>query len=259
MVEISEHAEPDHSSGNQLPLGLIDIHSHLIPAIDDGCIDVTESVKAIQLLIRAGYVGSICTPHIWPQQFPRNTAPRIEELTRELDSQLNADGITYQLWSGGEVRLYEGIVDWLKVNGVPTLACSPCVLTDLWDGGWNRWVIEVFEWLLANHYQPILAHPERMPPSRGTWRMLQDVVQMGVWLQGNFRSFTGEEGYNAGQLVRQLVFEQQFKFMALDAHRPGSLVGRFDGMQLMVEECGQAVVDELTMYAPRRHIFGMSQ
>ena len=82
---------------------------------------------------------------------------------------------------------------------------------------------------------------------------------MGVWLQGNFRSFTGEEGYNAGQRVRQLVVEQQCKFMALDAHRPGSLVGRFDGMQLMVEECGQAVVDELTMYAPRRHIFGMSQ
>jgi protein-tyrosine phosphatase len=238
-----------------MTLGRIDIHSHLLPGIDDGCQTLDESIDCIRQLQAVGYTGSICTPHIWPDYYPNNTPENIATWTTQFAAAIQNSGIQYQVWPGGELRLFPDVIAWMQVHGVPTLADSRCVMFDYWDDKWPRWVPKVIEWFFAENYQPIMAHPERIAANAKQPKKLQELIGMGVWLQGNFRSMTGEEGYIADQLVRQLITEQRYQFMAMDMHDAASLPGRLDGMQLVAAEFGQPLVDHFTITAPWQAIF----
>jgi protein-tyrosine phosphatase len=236
--------------------GRIDIHSHLLPGIDDGCIDQNESFACVRRLQAAGYVASICTPHVVPDIYPHNTPTNIHQWTIHLAAQFAEAGVSYQLWPGGELRLFKGAEKWMREHGVPTLAASRCVLFDHWDQKWPRWADKIIQWLIDEKYQPIMAHPERTNANYHQPHKLDEFVAMGVWLQGNFRAITGEDGYIADQLTRQYLAAQRYQLMALDMHGPDSLAGRLDGMRLVAMEHGQALVDHFTITAPRQLIFG---
>lgn len=245
---------PADNSAALSPSGRIDIHSHLLPGVDDGCTDMAEVLACIERLTALGYVGSICTPHVVPDQLPHNTSGHIHAHCLRLAEALRSAGVKYRIWPGGELRIFNGVTDWVKTHGVPTLADSRCVLTDFWDSKWPKWIFDAYAWFLAQGYQPIVAHPERLPPGRDRDKGLAKLNEMGVWMQGNFRSFTGEEGFEADQLVRAWLREGRYHFLALDMHRPNSLESRLDGVQIMRAEFGDEMFDELTTHAPRRLI-----
>ena len=239
--------------------GRIDIHSHLLPSIDDGCLDLSESFDCVTQLVDRGFVGSICTPHVYPRDHDCNDIESVRAMTVQLANELADAGVEYRLWPGGELRLYDGVIDWLKDHPVPTLADSRCVLVDFWVDGWPKWVMRTFEWLIEQGYQPILAHPERLGKLRDLDQSLADVAAMGVWLQGNLRCMTGEDGYYADQWVRKLLAEDRYQLMALDMHRPNSLDGRFDGMQFVEAEFGAEVLNRFTIDAPRKLILSTTE
>ena len=66
----------------------MDIHSHLVPGIDDGCRTLDESLTCIRRLKEIGFVGTICTPHYWPRLFPENLPVQIAEKTELLRAAL---------------------------------------------------------------------------------------------------------------------------------------------------------------------------
>ncbi len=241
-----------------IPLGRIDIHSHLLPGVDDGCADLDESLASIATLMQNGYVGSICTPHIWPAAFPDNLPSNIEAWVQTLRQQLADHGVHYRVWPGGEVRLHKHVIDFFKTHGVPTLCGTNRVLCDAWFDKWPRWIDKAFEWLLTKGYQPILAHPERLNVSDGLGDRLTPLTDVGVWLQGNFQSFTGELGYLADRYVRQFMAEGRYTFLAMDMHRPRALPARLDGLQLAVQEFGQETIDEMIEARPRKLILDAS-
>ncbi len=238
------------------PTGRIDIHCHLVPMIDDGCESFEQSIDCVRALRRAGFTGSICTPHVWSDQVAYNTPEHIRAWTAQLQGQLREEGEDYPLWPGGELKLYKGVIDWMKQHGPPTLADSRCVLVDFWVDKWPKWAVPAFDWLLQQRYQPILAHPERLGCVRGLEKHLAELKQMGVWLQGNLRCMTGEEGFEPNRLIRQLLREGQYDFLATDLHRADSLNARLDGLSLAEAEFGQDAIDRLIVDAPRRKIFG---
>jgi len=234
------------------PAARIDIHSHLLPNIDDGCKSDEETIVCVRRLKAAGYVGSICTPHIWPELFPQNLPLQVRAWAARLSDLLEDMGIEYHVWPGGELRLYDGVIPFMEKNGVPTLADSRFVLMDFWDKQWPKWANAIFQWFLDHKYRPILAHPERIPDQRGDLNeRLLEAEQMGVLLQGNARSLTGAEGIPASMIVRKLLNEQRYHFFALDMHRPDTLVQRLDGMSLLEVEFGTALHDHFTVTAPR--------
>jgi protein-tyrosine phosphatase len=234
------------------PAMRIDIHSHLLPNIDDGCISDEESLECVRRLKEAGYLGTICTPHIWPEAFPQNLPMQVRAWAARFGDLLEDMGIEYRVWPGGELRLYDGVIPFIEKNGVPTLADSRFVLVDFWDRQWPKWANSTFEWFLKHKYRPILAHPERIPDQRGDLdARLREVEAMGVLLQGNARSLTGAEGLPASMMARQLLGEQRYHFYALDMHRPETLMQRLDGMSLLEVEYGQKLHDHFTITAPR--------
>ena len=246
----------DRGDCERLPAGRVDIHSHMLPGVDDGCADVRETVASVRQLIRAGYVGTICTPHVWPDMFPENTVENIARWTQAVREGLRGYGLDYAVWPGGELRMWDGVHEWLAHWGVPTLAGSKYVLMDFWDAKWPKWLDRELDWLQGQGYQPVLAHPERIAPQRKLLKHIEAVLERGVLLQGNLRCMTGEEGPAADAMVRQLLDAGRYTFLALDMHRPRDLDSRLDGLALVEREYGGGALDQLTAGNPREMILG---
>jgi len=84
--------------------GHIDVHSHLLPGIDDGCKNVAESVACAKLMVQAGYTHSFCTPHVWPN-LPHNRPEDITRRVARLQSSLSEAGVPLKLFPGGELNM----------------------------------------------------------------------------------------------------------------------------------------------------------
>lgn len=231
------------------------MHSHILPGIDDGCTSVEESLESIRTLKQHGYVGSVCTPHCWPLQYPHITPTHIQAWRDALQDEIDKAGLDYTLWTGGELRIYPGAVDWMKAHGVPALADSKHVLCDFWEERWHPWIDATFDWLFEQGYTPILAHPERSPTKVDYDKHLDQLTERGVLLQGNLRCFTGEEGFYPDQNARRYMDEGRYTMLALDMHRTDTLRGRLDGIALASDDYGADRVDEMLNGAVRRMLF----
>ncbi|QGJ68373.1 Hypothetical protein PBC10988_0320 [Planctomycetales bacterium 10988] len=235
--------------------GWIDIHSHLLPGIDDGCQSLEDSLECIERLQAEGFVGTICTPHIWPSLFPRNTWLNIQDHVRWLQSELETREIDYQLWPGGEIRLDLQSLPWLEEHGVPTLGNGRCVLVDYWDTEWDPDIHQMIQFFQEKGYQVILAHPERMllpdPPLEDLLANLRDA---GVWLQGNLNSISGGEGNQAQSRVDRWLEADLYKLIAMDMHGPDSLPGRFRGLQRLLQRYDKATAEQLLANVPQEII-----
>ncbi|HVW00383.1 MAG TPA: CpsB/CapC family capsule biosynthesis tyrosine phosphatase [Planctomycetaceae bacterium] len=233
--------------------GRIDLHSHLLPGIDDGCTSLAESLACVRRLLDAGYVGSVCTPHVTYYQFPRNTPEAIAGWVADLQAEIDAAGLEYRLWTGGEVRIAEETAAWLDAVGVPTLGDSRYVLIDWWNRTWPNFCYELCEFLMDREYRPILAHPERMGLEEAElWEVLAELQRMGVRLQGNLNSLSGGEGPQAADWARRLLAEDRYFLIASDMHRPHALDGRIAGLEELEKLVGAEKAAELLEHRPRQ-------
>ena len=241
-----------------LHTGRIDVHSHLIPGVDDGCRGLGETLRCVERLIAAGYVGSLCTPHIWPLSFPDNSPGRVRELTAALQDDLTKHGLDFQLWPGGELRLWPDVIPYLEDFGVPTLADSRHVLMDFWEGHWAPYVDDAFEWFLERDYIPVLAHPERIGIAdiEELADRLDRAAERGVLLQGNAAPITGHDGPHAQGRIRRFFGEGRYSLIGLDLHRPDTLEPRLRGLGVLGDLFTREAIDALTVDAPR-HLLGV--
>lgn len=227
-------------------VGRIDVHSHILPGIDDGCPSVSESLDCIRQFMAAGYVGTVCTPHVSPRLYPRNTPQQIREWVSELQTVLNDNGISYQLWAGGEVVMAPDNWDWFEKTGFPTLGSSRAILMDWWGPAWPDFADPFLDRLMGAGYQPILAHPERMKlPLVELHRLVESLSNRGVWLQGNFNSLSGGEGTQSQELSQLWLQEGRYHILASDTHHPERTAGRFAGLQAAIDLVGEEQVTEL--------------
>jgi len=232
--------------------GRIDIHTHLLPAIDDGCTLPEQAITTIRALIERGYSTCVCTPHIWPDIFPGNTPQNIAYWTEQLSKRLAEEQVAFQLLPGGEARLFKDAVRWMKNHGVPTLGPSKAVLLDTWDDGFPKHAYKTLDWLLAEGYRPVLAHPERSRMGTGFASILERLAGQGVLIQGNLMPFAGHDLPGSEDLAWRFLEEGRYDILALDLHRPNTLDNRLAGLDLVEKRIGSAALDRLIAENPRR-------
>src|SRR5258708_22601308 len=95
--------------------GRIDVHTHLLPGIDDGCPSFDDSLQCARTLVAAGYTQAFCTPHIWPT-LPHNTIDNVRQWTSKLQERFDAAGIPLKLAPGGENNL---LCAWPAMKELP--------------------------------------------------------------------------------------------------------------------------------------------
>ncbi len=231
--------------------GRFDVHSHLLPGVDDGCETIEESVQCARRMVAAGYTHSFCTPHIWPD-LPHNSVSMIPVMVRRLQAALNDARVPLQLYPGGEINLRERTRQTPPDEIVTYAMARRFVLMDFWDDPLPSFFEPSVAFFQSLGMKVILAHPERMGPVQADPALADRFADMGVLLQGNLQCFSDPPGAPTRRTAQRYLAEGRYFLLGSDLHRLKSLQARLDGLKRAIELAGEDRVRELTVVNPRK-------
>ncbi len=229
--------------------GRIDVHSHLLPGVDDGCASLEESLECARRMVAAGYTHSFCTPHYWPNL--KTSVTTIARWTEELQAALDAAAIPLLLTPGAEISLRPGLSRIAPEEVISYGLARKYVLIDLWADELPGFFEPEVKWLQSLGVTVILAHPERMKAVQSEPGLADYFQRLGVLLQGNLQCFSDEPGAPTRVTVERFLREGRYFMLGSDLHNLRSLDVRLDGLRRAMELAGQESVDRLTIENPR--------
>lgn len=230
-------------------VGRVDVHSHLLPGIDDGCQTVEESLACARVLVEQGYTHSFCTPHIWPN-LPENTPANIRRRVGELQAALDAASIALQLLPGGELNLREDTLGTLPEALVSYDMAGRFVLMDLWAEQIPPFFAPNVRWLQSRGTTVILAHPERMRAVQIDPGLADYFAELGMLLQGNLQCFGDPPHTDTRRVAERFLAEERYFMLGSDLHNLKSLPIRMAGLRRATELAGEEAVWKLTSVNP---------
>lgn len=202
---------------------MIDLHSHILPGIDDGSKSLEMSLEMARIAVADGIRTMACTPHIYPGLY-MNDAAGIAAACDALQRALDEHGIALQLTTGADVHLVPGLVKGLRAGEVPSLNGTRYVLLEPpHHVAPPRFAELVFD-LVANGYTPVITHPERLTWVANHFPTFVELTRQGAWMQVTAGALTGVFGPNAQYWGERFVGEGLTHILATDAHSTGRRV-----------------------------------
>lgn len=193
-----------------------DVHSHLIPGIDDGSPDMETSLSLLRELERLGYRKVITTPHVRAEVYP-NDVNELESLCDNVRHSAKQAGIGLDIEVGAEHLIDEGFMERIEKKLFKTF-CGNCLLVELpfvyAPMGLNECI---FSLQLAG-YRLILAHPERYLYWEGEFERFEHLKDQGVLFQANIMSFGGYFGKQVQALASRLAKNDMIELLGSDLH-----------------------------------------
>lgn len=196
---------------------MIDLHSHLLPGIDDGPSTMAEALEMARVAVAAGITEMACTPHM-SRHYP-TPVQWMSEAVDELRTALATAGIPLRIHPGGEIRL-----DWFgELDDEALIAASlggtgRWILLEMPFEGWPLELGSILDGLAVRGVGAVLAHPERCAAVQRGPDRLWDLVGRGALLQINAGSLTGEHGPGPQRTARTLIASGLCHLLASDGH-----------------------------------------
>ena len=159
---------------------MIDLHSHILPGIDDGARDLSVSLEMARAFVSDGVAVVACTPHILPGVY-HNTGPQIIDAVTQLQLALNEHAIPLQLVAGADNHVVQNFVAGLRSGHLLALANSRYVLVEPPHHVAPVRLEDFFFDILVAGYVPILTHPERLTWIKTHYAMIERLAANGVW------------------------------------------------------------------------------
>ena len=194
-----------------------DMHSHILPGIDDGSPDVETSVHLVKELMKMGYEKFIATPHIYPDLYP-NTKESIQQAAALLNQRLKEEGIDIEVKAAAEYFIDDMFLERVEKGEQFLTIHNNWVLVEVSFIAPPQDLNHVLFALITNGYQPVLAHPERYSyyhHKKETYIRFKD---QGCMLQVNLLSLLGYYGKSVQEAARFLVSEGLVDLIGTDLH-----------------------------------------
>lgn len=192
----------------------IDMHSHVLPGIDDGAQNVEESIILVKAMINLGIKKIIATPHIMIDYY-RNTPETINAALQILKIELEEQHIDIEIEAAAEHLLDEGFDILLDENRVMPMKDN-YLLFELSFIDVHPNLIPTVQKMTALGYKPILAHPERYPYF--DLKMGEEVRSWGCSLQMNTIALTGYYGSKTKAMAESMIDHNLVDFISSDMH-----------------------------------------
>jgi tyrosine-protein phosphatase YwqE len=206
-----------------LNLGLLktDLHSHLIPGIDDGSKSMDESVTLIKEMWDLGYRKLITTPHIMTDYY-KNTPEIILSGLDSLRFELKQQGIEMEIEAAAEYMLDDGFMAKLEAGNLLTFG-NKFILVELSYIAEPPNLSSIFFELQTNGYQIVLAHPERYNYWHNDFNKYQELFDTNIYLQMNINSLTGWYSSESKVIAEKLLEHDLISFLGSDLHNQNYL------------------------------------
>ena len=196
---------------------MIDIHSHILPQIDDGARSIEEAIEMAEIAAADGIERMVSTPHMF-NGISQNPMP--EEILQRVANLQQAIGDKLEIVPGNEVHVSPEIVDQVITNRVTRINQKNYLLVEFPQLMIPPGVEDLFYKLQLQGVHPILVHPERNLEIQNHPSIAADYLQRGVFIQITAMSVTGEFGPAAKTCAHTLLKHKCVHFIATDAHRP---------------------------------------
>ena len=245
---------------------MIDLHAHILPGLDDGAVDLAESLLIGEKLAELGFTRVVATPHLRLEgsQQPGQLGLQGEEIRRRtlvLNEALQEKKIALEVVPGAELMFRPRLVEALEQQGFfPTLGESRYLLLELslFQPLPPRFQEDLFL-LQTRGYRPVLAHPERNLCFLQNPRQLYGLAQQGLLFQLTLASLTGHMGKESRQLALALVQQGLATFAGTDAHHyeeDGRLAQVPRALEVLAQEVGEEQKELFTGGNARRALAG---
>jgi len=200
---------------------LVDVHSHLIPGIDDGAQNISESIALITKLQELGFKKLIITPHIMSDKYPNDTATIINGLEK-LKKELLKRDIDIEIEAASEYFLDKHFLNLLKQRDILTFGDSYLLFELSYTSKPIFLESAIFEMISAG-YKPVLAHPERYIFLHKNFEEYKWLKRKGLLFQINLNSFSGYYSKDVQKIANRLAEEGLIDFIGSDTHKQRQL------------------------------------
>ena len=205
------------STSGDIPNITTDLHSHLIPGIDDGSKSMDDSIQMIEAFIAQGYTKLITTPHIMSHRYP-NSRAIIEEGLVALKEELNARNIAIEIEVASEYYLDETVMDLVQERDIMTFGDNYMLFEMSYVQPLHYLDDMVYEMKIAG-YNPVLAHPERYIYMHEDFSKYERLKESGLLFQVNIPSLGGFYSKAIQKAAKQIADAGMIDFIGSDAHK----------------------------------------
>lgn len=196
---------------------MIDLHSHLLPGLDDGAQTLPHSLAMARAMVADGIRVAACTPHILPGVYA-NRGPAIRDATAALQDALDRERIPLVLVTGADNHIVPDFVEAVRSGRLLTLADSRYVLVEPPHHVAPPRIDEFFFSIMVAGLVPVLTHPERLTWIQHSYDLIANLSRSGVWLQVTAGSLAGSFGRTAQHYAERLLDEGLVHILATDSH-----------------------------------------
>jgi protein-tyrosine phosphatase len=196
----------------------VDMHSHILPGLDDGSEDIEESKAILERFVQLGYKKAILTPHVMGDSY-QNTPDGIREKLTLLKPIANQLGIVIEAAAEYYIddSFYHKITDGEEIL---SFGEKKYVLIETSYINESSILTHVTFELQARGYVPVLAHPERYTYMFGNFKRYEDLFDRGLLLQVNLNSLAGYYSPESQKIAERLIDKKMLHFVGTDCHSP---------------------------------------
>lgn len=236
---------------------MIDIHSHILPGLDDGAKDMTETLHIVRQLHDSGFKTLIATPHVLEGRDSLSPA-EILAATEQVREWVTEAGIPVEILPGAENYIFPDMAKWAREGRLLTLGnTGKYLLVELPMIEIPHYTDQVFFELQVQGLIPVLAHPERYRGLFDQPERLLDWANKGILLQLDLRSLSGHYGPQPKLLAERMLQSDLVHFVGSDAHRVARSEATYvETLQSVEELAGRERFEELVLSNPQTMLEG---
>ncbi len=200
----------------------VDMHSHLLPDLDDGLQNMEQTIEFAKEMQDLGYKKLICTPHILPGVH-ENTTEIILARLAEVRTAFKENEIYIEIDAAAEYMVGQEFHEAIKNDDTLLTFGNKHILIEMSYAAPSQNIAQVIFDLRIKGYRPIIAHPERYNYYLGNKDAYEDFIVRGCLLQINLLSLTGFYGKPVQKAAEYLVKNKMVSFIGTDMHHLGHL------------------------------------
>jgi tyrosine-protein phosphatase YwqE len=208
----------------------VDMHSHLIPGIDDGAQDMDQTIAMLAKFESLGFKKVVTTPHIMTDSFPNDSETILAGLEK-VRQEIKKVGIQIEIEAAAEYYFDETLMPKIKNKELLTFGDN-YVLIEFAFHSPPQYLEELFFELKTNGYRPVIAHFERYIYYLGDIDKAKGWRAKGINIQINLNSIAGQYGPDVRKQAEKLIDEGEFDFVGTDCHRIEHLMFLEDNLSL---------------------------
>ncbi len=226
-----------------------DIHSHILPGIDDGSPDIETSLLLVKGIYDLGIRKTIATPHVISDLY-RNTPETINTALQLLQAACKTENIDIEITAAAEYMLDDYFIKLLRNDKEILKIHNNIILTEQSYATASSNLNEISFELITAGYRPIMAHPERYFYYHGNFDAYTHLKDMGFLLQVNLLSLTGYYGKPAAKAAKFIFDNDLADFVGTDMHheRHLSILQDPSSQELFAKYLSKRKFNDLTFF-----------